>query len=154
MTTMLDVPTRMKTETPPLSDDRLAPKPNLLTVNDAKAMSLATMTELFKDHINPGQLHFMKLLGFHKVKVETANGMYYTDQNGRDILDFFGGFGSLAFGHNHPRIIDARKKFQDEDRRQFAPGTIIRDRRRKSVARSATTYALPLALSHREFQRQ
>lgn len=120
MTTMLDVPTRMTTETPPLADDRLAPKPNLLTVNDAKAMSLATMTELFKDHINPGQLHFMKLLGFHKIKVETANGMYYTDQNGRHILDFFGGFGSLAFGHNHPRILEARKIFQDEDRHEIA----------------------------------
>jgi acetylornithine/succinyldiaminopimelate/putrescine aminotransferase len=78
------------------------------------------MTELFKDHINPGQLHFMKLLGFHKVKIETASGMYYTDQNGRKILDFFGGFGSLALGHNHPRIIEARKQFQDEDRHEIA----------------------------------
>jgi ornithine--oxo-acid transaminase len=35
------------------------------------------MTDLFKAHINPGQLHFMKLLGFHKVKIERAEGMYY-----------------------------------------------------------------------------
>ena len=69
-----------------------ARRPDLLTVADAKAMSLTDMTEMFKDHINPGQLHFMKLLGFHKVKIETASGMYYTDQNGRKILDFFGGF--------------------------------------------------------------
>jgi Ornithine/acetylornithine aminotransferase len=117
---MLDMPTRLKTETPPLADETLAPRPKLLTVADAKAMSLATMTELFKDHINPGQLHFMKLLGFHKVKVERAEGMYYTDQNGRKILDFFGGFGSLAFGHNHPRIIEARKAFQDEARHEIA----------------------------------
>ena len=107
---MLDMPTRLKTETPPLADENLAPRPKLLTVADAKAMSLATMTDLFKDHINPGQLHFMKLLGFHKVKVERAEGMYYTDQNGRKILDFFGGFGSLAFGHNHPRILEARNQ--------------------------------------------
>lgn len=118
--TMLDIPARVNAETPPLSDERIAPKPNLLTVDDAKAMSLQTMTELFKDHINPGQFHFMKLLGFHKVKVETAKGMYYTDQNGRQILDFFGGFGSLAFGHNHPRILAARKAFQDEDRHEIA----------------------------------
>ncbi len=78
------------------------------------------MTDLFKAHINPGQLHFMKLLGFHKVKVERAEGMYYIDQNGRKILDFFGGFGSLAFGHNHPRILEARKKFQDEKRHEIA----------------------------------
>ncbi|MGY6707476.1 MAG: aspartate aminotransferase family protein [Rhizobiaceae bacterium] len=91
-----------------------------MSVEDAKAMDVARMTDLFKEHINPGQLHFMKLLGFHKVKVESAEGMYYTDQNGRKILDFFGGFGSLAFGHNHPRIVEARKRFQDENRHEIA----------------------------------
>lgn len=94
-------------------------KPNLLTVEDAKALDVQRMTDLFKAHINPGQLHFMKLLGFHKVKVERAEGMFYIDQNGRRILDFFGGFGSLAFGHNHPRILEARKKFQDEKRHEI-----------------------------------
>ena len=51
-------------------------KPDLITVEQAKAMSLADMTAFFKDHLNPGQLHFMKLLGFNKVKVESAEGMY------------------------------------------------------------------------------
>ena len=83
-------------------------------------MDVARMTDLFKAHINPGQLHFMKLLGFHKVKVERAEGMYYIDQNGRKILDFFGGFGSLAFGHNHPRILEARTRFQEEKRHEIA----------------------------------
>ena len=78
------------------------------------------MTDLFKAHINPGQLHFMKLLGFHKVKIERAEGMFYVDQNGRKILDFFGGFGSLAFGHNHPRILEARRRFQEEKRHEIA----------------------------------
>jgi acetylornithine/succinyldiaminopimelate/putrescine aminotransferase len=104
---------------PALSPDAIT-KPDLISVEAAKAMDLATMTDLFKTHLNPGQLHFMKLLGFHKVKVESAEGMFYVDQNGRKILDFFGGFGSLAFGHNHPRILDARKKFQDEKRHEIA----------------------------------
>ncbi|WP_292900208.1 aspartate aminotransferase family protein [Nitratireductor sp.] len=95
-------------------------KPDLLTVDDAKGLSVERMTDLFKAHLNPGQLHFMKLLGFHKIKIESAEGMYYIDQNGRKILDFFGGFGSLAFGHNHPRILEARKKFQDEKRHEIA----------------------------------
>ncbi|WP_114429020.1 aspartate aminotransferase family protein [Phyllobacterium bourgognense] len=98
----------------------LTGKPDLLTVEEAKAMTLPRMTELFTRHLNPGQLHFMKLLGFHKVKIDRAEGMYYYDQNGRAILDFFGGFGSLAFGHNHPRIVGARKKFQDEQRQEIA----------------------------------
>jgi len=96
------------------------PKPDLLTVEDAKRMDVGTMADLFKHHVNPGQFHFMKLLGFHKVKVEQAEGMFYVDQHGRRILDFFGGFGSLAFGHNHPRIVDARKRFQDEKRHEIA----------------------------------
>ncbi len=96
------------------------PKPDMLTLDQAKAMDVATMADLFKEHINPGQFHFMKLLGFHKVKVERAEGMFYIDQNGRRILDFFGGFGSLAFGHNHPRILAARKTFQDEKRHEIA----------------------------------
>ena len=95
-------------------------KPDLLTVEDAKALDIKKMNELFTEHMNPGQLHFMKLLGFHKVKIERAEGMYYFDQNGRKILDFFGGFGSLAFGHNHPRILEARKKFADEKRQEIA----------------------------------
>ncbi|WP_309085816.1 aspartate aminotransferase family protein [Chelativorans sp.] len=94
-------------------------KPPLLSVEDAKALDVGRMADLFKEHINPGQFHFMKLLGFHKVKIERAEGMYYTDQNGRKILDFFGGFGSLAFGHNHPRILEVRRKFQEEKRHEI-----------------------------------
>ncbi|RUV93644.1 aminotransferase class III-fold pyridoxal phosphate-dependent enzyme, partial [Mesorhizobium sp. M5C.F.Ca.IN.020.14.1.1] len=95
-------------------------KPDLISVEQAKAMDVARMTDLFKAHLNPGQLHFMKLLGFHKIKIELAEGMFYIDQNGRRILDFFGGFGSLAFGHNHPRLLEARKKFQEEKRQEIA----------------------------------
>jgi acetylornithine/succinyldiaminopimelate/putrescine aminotransferase len=95
-------------------------KPDLLSVDDAKSLSVDRITELFKSHLNPGQLHFMRLLGFHKVIVERAEGMYYVDRNGRKILDFFGGLGSLAFGHNHPRIIAARRKFEEEKRHEIA----------------------------------
>jgi len=95
-------------------------KPDLITVEEAKAMDVARLTDLFKAHVNPGQLHFMKLLGFHKIRIDRAEGMHYVDQNGRKILDFFGGFGSLAFGHNHPRILSARQRFQDEKRQEIA----------------------------------
>ena len=62
----------------------------------------------------------MKLLGFNKIRIERAEGMYYIDQNDRKILDFFGGFGSLAFGHNHPKILAARIAFQNERRHEIA----------------------------------
>ncbi|MBE7185225.1 MAG: aspartate aminotransferase family protein [Methylobacterium mesophilicum] len=102
-----------------MSRPNVLPKPDLLSVEEAKALDIPRLTDLFKAHLNPGQFHFMKLLGFHKVKIERAEGMYYIDQNGRRILDFFGGFGSLAFGHNHPRILAARQRFQDEKRHEI-----------------------------------
>src|SRR5919201_2253556 len=101
MTKPVEAEPRALVSAPELAPATMA-KPNLLTVEDAKALDVARMTDLFKAHVNPGQLHFMKLLGFHKVKVERAEGMYYIDQNGTKILDVFGGFGTLAFGHNHP----------------------------------------------------
>ena len=118
--TMADAKVTRRIISAPHMAPRVVTKPELLSVADAKAMDVATMTEMFKAHINPGQLHFMKLLGFHKIKVERAEGMAYFDQNGRRILDFFGGFGSLALGHNHPRILEARKTFQDEKRHEIA----------------------------------
>jgi len=95
------------------------PKPDLLTVEDAKHLDVVKTAQLFCDHLNPGQFHFLKLLGFHRILIDSAEGMYYVDNNGRRILDFFGGFGSLAFGHNHPRILETRKQFQDELRHEI-----------------------------------
>src|SRR5919108_2095000 len=109
MTKLVEVEPRAVVSAPALAPTTIA-KPNLLSVEGAKALDVARMTDLFKAHINPGQLHFMKLLGFSKVKVERAEGMFYIDQNGRRILDFFGGFGSPALGPNHPRPLRAREK--------------------------------------------
>lgn len=95
-------------------------RPRLLSVDDAACLSPAETTDLFCQHLNPGQYHFLKLLGFHEVLIERAEGMHYIDQNGHRILDFFGGFGSLAFGHNHPRILAARRRFQEEKRHEIA----------------------------------
>ena len=67
---------------------RVSPNPLVAEVAEAKALTVPEMTSLFKDHVNPGQLHFMKLLGFHKVKIESAQGMHYTDQNGRKPTGF------------------------------------------------------------------
>lgn len=94
-------------------------RPQLLTVEDAKGLSCERVRHYFEAHLNPGQLHFLKLLGFDDVIISRAEGMFYHDQNGREILDFFGGFGSLAYGHNHPRILAARKRFQDEKRHEI-----------------------------------
>ncbi|WP_454655504.1 aspartate aminotransferase family protein [Bosea beijingensis] len=94
-------------------------RPQLISVEAAKQLDAAQVKELFAAHINPGQLHFLKLLGFDKILVDRAEGMHYITKDGRKILDFFGGFCSVAFGHNHPRIVAARQRFQDENRHEI-----------------------------------
>lgn len=103
-----------------VQDQSTAPnRPSLLTLEQAKALDLSTVRQYTMAHLNPGQLHFLRLLGFDRVLIDRAEGANYIDQSGRRILDFFGGFGSVAFGHNHPRIVEARKKFQDERRQEI-----------------------------------
>jgi acetylornithine/succinyldiaminopimelate/putrescine aminotransferase len=102
-----------------VSHSHLPNRPKLLTLEEAKNLGLKDLRKMWADHINPGQLHFLGLLGFDRVLIQKAEGPYYIDQNGRKILDFFGGFGSVAFGHNHPRIVAARKKFEEENRQDI-----------------------------------
>jgi acetylornithine/succinyldiaminopimelate/putrescine aminotransferase len=102
-----------------LNQTRLPNRPKLLTLEETKALGLKDVRKLWADHLNPGQLHFLGLLGFDRILIDRAEGPYYIDQNGRKILDFFGGFGSVAFGHNHPRIVAARKKFEEESRQDI-----------------------------------
>jgi acetylornithine/succinyldiaminopimelate/putrescine aminotransferase len=102
-----------------LNQTLLPNRPKLLTLEETKALGLKDVRKLWADHLNPGQLHFLGLLGFDRILIDRAEGPYYIDQNGRKILDFFGGFGSVAFGHNHPRIVAARKKFEEESRQDI-----------------------------------
>jgi acetylornithine/succinyldiaminopimelate/putrescine aminotransferase len=95
-------------------------RPHLMTVDDAKNLTVHQMSDLFRLYINPGQYHFLKLLGFHEILIDHAEGMYYYTRQGKKIMDFFGGFGALALGHNHPRILATRKKFQEEKRHEIA----------------------------------
>ncbi len=97
-----------------------AARPQLISVEAAKQLDAGQVKELFATHINPGQLHFLKLLGFDRILVDRADGMHYVTKDGRRILDFFGGFCSVAFGHNHPRILDVRRRFQEEKRQEIA----------------------------------
>jgi len=95
-------------------------KPKLLSVEQAKTLTNSEIGTFFNNHLNPGQFHFFKLLGFDKIVIESAEGMYYQERSGRKILDFFGGFGAVAVGHNHPAILAMRTKFQQEHRHEIA----------------------------------
>ena len=95
-------------------------KPDLMTVEDAMKLRHEDVAALMAKHMSPGQLRLLKLLGFDRVVIDHAEGMYYIDQDGRRILDFFGGYGSVGFGHNHPRILAVRRSFSAEKRHEIA----------------------------------
>jgi acetylornithine/succinyldiaminopimelate/putrescine aminotransferase len=95
-------------------------RPALLSLETAHRLDVADVAAMFKQYVNPGQYHFLELLGFHEILLEKAEGIHYVDRQGRRILDFFGGFGSVAFGHNHPRLVAARRAYEEAHRQQIA----------------------------------
>jgi ornithine--oxo-acid transaminase len=94
----------------------------LLKVNDIDRLNAQDIENIYIENINPGQVKYFKILGFNKRIIARASGVYYHDQKGEKILDLMGGFGSVGLGHNHPRILEVRKRFQEEERHEIGMG--------------------------------
>lgn len=84
-----------------------------LTVEDADAMNEEENLRLFKKHIGQNLGKMLSMLGFADAIPVRAEGMYITLNDGREILDMTGHVGVLVAGHNHPRIIEARRKWAE-----------------------------------------
>lgn len=65
----------------------------------------ASVVSDYSEHLNPGLAKLMQFAGFG-VEVQ-AEGMYITDQDGRQYLDFLGGYGVFSLGHRHPDVLKA-----------------------------------------------
>ena len=91
----------------------------LINIDQIDALDLKTIEKIYSDNINPGQVHYFKLLGYNRIWIKRAEGVYYFDQNDEKILDFAGGVGVTGIGHNHPRILKARDKFKKEKKHQI-----------------------------------
>lgn len=100
-------------------------KPPLMTVEQADEMSMDRSLELFKQHINPNLGKLYGLLGLSSRRPVRAEGMMIEMEDGSSVLDFTAGLAVLALGHNHPRVVEARRKWADEQRLEcwkFIPG--------------------------------
>ncbi|MDC1096615.1 aminotransferase class III-fold pyridoxal phosphate-dependent enzyme [Pelagibacteraceae bacterium] len=86
----------------------------LYTLEEAENLSIKNVHELYKNFINPNQTSIFSSLPFGKELFESAEGVHMFTEHGKKVLDFTGGLGVLGLGHNHPRIINARIKFQKE----------------------------------------
>lgn len=81
-------------------------KGDFITLEEAMALDRYQIRQLHEEYLNAGLVTLLKLLDFDKRFVRAA-GVRLWDSEGREYLDFLGGYGSLNTGHNHPRIIAA-----------------------------------------------
>jgi putrescine aminotransferase len=61
--------------------------------------------ENYRDYVNPPLARVMKLSG-SPVEV-SADGAVIVDHNGKQYLDFAGGYGVFTLGYRHPRVVAA-----------------------------------------------
>lgn len=80
-------------------------KPKLIKPEEALKLNHKEIRALHKRYINPGLVNMFGLLNFDK-KFVRAEGIYVWGEDGKRYMDFLGGYGSLNFGHNHPKIND------------------------------------------------
>ncbi len=60
------------------------------------------------DHVNAGFLQYRKSVSTDYTAVEWDDeGAVFRDVNGKEFLDFLGGFGIYVVGHRHPKVVKA-----------------------------------------------
>src|SRR5260370_33189261 len=72
--------------------------------------------DLYRAYVRRRQVSARPPFGFGRELAVKAAGAWIWTREGRRILDFTGGVGVLNHGHNHPRILAARKRFQEAQR--------------------------------------
>ncbi len=111
MTVILtSMPDSLRTDASPRTRDG---GPALLTLADCEAMSVATARSLYRAHVSPALGTVIDSFDTGRVMVDRAEGVWITARDGRRILDATGGMGVLAIGHNHPRVLAARRRYAE-----------------------------------------
>jgi len=77
---------------------------------------LGTTQQLYRQFVNPKQVEILASFRFGRTTVVEAEGLTLHTADGRTVLDFTGGNGVLNHGHNHPRILAARIRYQEQKR--------------------------------------
>jgi putrescine aminotransferase len=85
----------------------------LISLDECERLAAKRVHDLYRRHVNRSQVTLMTSFGFGRELVDRAEGAWIWTRGGRKILDFTGGVGVLNHGHNHPRILAARQRFQE-----------------------------------------
>lgn len=60
----------------------------------------------YRDYVSPSLAALVKFMGFDAVEA-SAEGAIVRDTQGNEYVDCLGGFGALALGHRHPKVVAA-----------------------------------------------
>lgn len=72
----------------------------------------ADVVRKYSEYINPYLARLMNFAGFG-VEIQ-AEGCIMRDQEGREYLDFLGGYGVFSLGHRNPKVVQAVKDQLDQ----------------------------------------
>lgn len=92
----------------------LAPRAKLYSIEDCQSLTIKDVHSLYREYVNPGQVDLLGSFGFGRTLMKRSQGMFIETVCGRKILDFTGGVGVLHHGHNHPRILAARRSYAEQ----------------------------------------
>ena len=86
----------------------------LIPLREVPALDRETVKTLHRAHLNPALITLMELGGYDRVRVVEAHGPWLFTDDGRKLLDLVSSYGALSHGHNHPRIVEAARWFDQQ----------------------------------------
>jgi putrescine aminotransferase len=110
----------------------------LLSLSECDELTAAQVVDLHREFINPSAAKVISSFSFGRDLIKSAEGVRLETIEGRSILDFTGGFGVLSHGHNHPRILAARRRYAADMRMEvhkviFSPHLAVLSRNLASL---------------------
>jgi putrescine aminotransferase len=89
-------------------------KMKLIPTSKIDKIKNSEIKKLYSNHVNKGLTQILSKFSYNKKNVKNAEGMYLKLSNNKKILDVTGGIGVLNLGHNNPKILKTRIKFQKQ----------------------------------------
>lgn len=82
---------------------------DFISVDDALEFTRDKVRENYREYVNAAAVQLLGLLDFDKHFVK-AKGTKVYDEDGREYIDFLGGYGALNLGHNNEYVLEGIKK--------------------------------------------
>ncbi len=88
----------------------------LITSEDSENLDYDAVVNYYKKFVNSSYVSLLSSFPFGRELVESSKGPYLKMKNGKTVVDMTGGIGVLNHGHNHERIVEARIRFQKNNK--------------------------------------